>query len=214
MSQNINFAEDRKNINLDWIHSENIYSHDAKFFSEIDKNESWSFAQNQDLSITGLSFLLMRSLLSHNIHNTKIHVTDISKSTKAKIGKSGFAPYFNEYLVTNPILGITKEQEIPSVFESLFLENNSFFLNEIEKKTLIMTGGGILKEKKTNAHEMIEKLFTTFDLKDKKGHFFLRTKLNSYLYLLNPENKSKTFYIQQKNTFPVDFQFYHIKLYP
>ena len=57
----------------------------------------------------------------------------------------------------------------------------------------------------------IQSAVTEFDLKDKTGHFFLRTKLNSYLYLLNPENKSKTFYIQQKKSFPIDFQFYHIK---
>lgn len=213
MNQNINLAQEKKTINLDWIHSESIYAHDAKFFSEIAKDESWSFLHIQDLSTTALSFLLMRSLLSENIHSNKIQVNDLSSSVKAKIGKSGFAPYFNELFDTNRILSIANTQSNPPLFNSLFVEQKSFFFTDSDKKTSIMTGGGILKDK-TNAHEMIEKLFTEFDLKDKTGHFFLRTKTNSYLYLLNPENKSKTFYIQQKNPFSVDFQFYHIKINP
>jgi hypothetical protein len=125
----------------------------------------------------------------------------------------GFAGFFNQLLDTTPILGIAEQKEIPTFLKSLFEEDKFFHLKEEDRKLIILTGGGILKEKKTNAHEMVEKLFSEFALKYKTGHFFLRTKINSYLYLLNPENKSKTFYIQQKNSFMVDFQFYHIKTY-
>ncbi|MBP7280529.1 MAG: hypothetical protein KBA66_03060 [Leptospiraceae bacterium] len=211
MIETLNFVQEKKNKNLEWIHSENIYSHDTIFFNEILQKEVWDFTENQDLSLTSLSFLFIRSLLSQELNGFKIQATQVSQYCKAKLGKSGYSQFFNDFLETNPILGIPNKNVLPTFASSLFLEDKFFHITTEEKKASIITGGGILKEKKTNAHELIEKLFTEFDLKDKTGHFFLRTKLNSYLYLLNPENKSKTFYIQQKKSFPIDFQFYHIK---
>ena len=201
-------------MNLDYIQSENIYSHDNIFFSEIDKNESWSFLLQQDLSLTGLAFLFIRSLMANEIFGKKIQAIDISQSIKARIAKLGTATFFNQFLETSPILAVAAESKnIPEYISKLFLEEKAFHLKGEERKSIVLTGGGILKEKKTNANEMVERLFAEFDLRSKTGHFFLRTKSNSYLYLLNPANKSKTFYIQQKNTFAVDFQFYHIKTY-
>ncbi len=213
MSQTLNFVQEKKTMNLDF-HHENIYSHDNIFFSEIEKSESWSFLLQQDLSITGLAFLFIRSLIANEIFGHKIKAIDISQSIKARIAKLGTATYFNQFLDTSPILAFAAESKsIPECIAKIFLEEKAFHLKEEEKKSLVLTGGGILKERKTNANEMVEKLFSEFGLRDKTGHFFLRTKSNSYLYLLNPANKSKTFYIQQKNTFAVDFQFYHIKIY-
>jgi hypothetical protein len=214
MSQTLNFVQEKKMMNLDYTQSENIYSHDNIFFSAIDKNESWSFLLQQDLSLTGLSFLFIRSLIANEIFSKKIQAMDISQSIKARIAKLGTATLFNQFLETSPILAVAAESKsIPDYIPKLFLDEKAFHLREEEKKSTVLTGGGILKEKKTNANEMVERLFAEFDLRDKTGHFFLRTKSNSYLYLLNPANKSKTFYIQQKNTFAVDFQFYHIKTY-
>ncbi len=213
MSQTLNFVQEKKMMNLEYIHSENIYSHDNIFFSEIDKNESWSFLLQQDLTSTGLAFLFIRSLIANELFGQKIQAIDINQSIKARIAKLGSALFFNQFMETSPILALAAPEEMPGFITNLFFEEKTFHLKEEEKKSTVLTGGGILKEKKTNAHEMVEKLFSEFGLRDETGHFFLRTKSNSYLYLLNPANKSKTFYIQQKNTFSVDFQFYHIKTY-
>ena len=213
MSQTLNFVQEKKMMNLEYIHSENIYSHDNIFFSEIEKNEVWSFLLQQDLTSTGLAFLFIRSLIVQELFGVRIQAIDINQSIKARIAKLGYSLFFNKFLETNPILGIAKQIELPAFASTLFFDEKSFHLEEEEKKSIVVTGGGILREKKTNANEMVEKLFSEFNLRDKTGHFFLRTKSNSYLYLLNPENKSKTFYIQQKNSFTVDFQFYHIKTY-
>jgi hypothetical protein len=213
MNQSQNFVQEKKKISLEYIHSENIYSHDNLFFSDIQTDESWSFLPYQEITSTSLSFLFIRSLLSDSIYQKKIQASDISQVIKAKIAKLGYASYFNSFLDTQPILGLAENTDMPEFIASIFLEDKCFHLTEEQKKFTLFTGGGILKEKKTNAHEMVEKLFSEFKLTNKTGHFFLRTKMNSYLYLLNPENKSKTFYIQQKNSFPVDFQFYHIKTY-
>lgn len=213
MIETADFVQEKKNKNLEWIHSENIYSHDSMFFGEIPENESWSFCDTQEISLTSLAFLCMRSLLSQELYSKKIKVTQMSQISKAKLGKSGYTNYFNEFLESeSPVLGITNKKEIPSFYTDLFTEKHFFHFDSEDKKTKIVTGGGIFQEKKTNANEMIEKLIQEFNLREKTGHLFLRTKLNSYLYLLNPENKSKTFYIQQKNSFAVDFLFYHIKL--
>ena len=213
MTQTLNFVQEKKMMNLEYIQSENIYSHDNIFFSPMEKNESWSFLLQQDFSSTGLSFLFIRSLIASELFGQKIQVIDLNQSMKARIAKLGFASLFNKFLETNPILTMPEKEVSPISISEMFVEEKSFHIIEEDKKGILYTGGGILKERKTNAHEMVEKLFTEFNLRDKTGHFFLRTKSNSYLYLLNPENKSKTFYIQQKNTFTVDFQFYHIKTY-
>ena len=211
MSQTLPFVQEKKIVNLEYIHSENVYSHDNIFFSPLDRNETWSFLDRQDIKSTGLAFLFMRSLLARELLDRKIQAIDMDKATKARVAKLGLAKMFNQFLETPPLLEITTQKETPSFIPNLFFEDKAFHLEEDEKNSLTLAGGGILKEKRTNANEMVENLFSEFNLQGKVGHFFLRTKSNSYLYLLNPEIKSKTFYIQQKNTFTVDFQFYHIK---
>lgn len=211
MSQTLPFVQEKKIVNLEYIHSENVYSHDNIFFSPLDKNETWSFLDRQDITSTGLAFLFMRSLLGQELIDKKIQAIDLNQSIKARIAKLGLATMFNQFMETTHLLEVASQKAIPSFIPNLFFEDKAFHLQEEEKNSLTLAGGGILKEKRTNANEMVERLFSEFNLHDKVGHFFLRTKSNSYLYLLNPEIKSKTFYIQQKNTFTVDFQFYHIK---
>ncbi|HNC00102.1 MAG TPA: hypothetical protein PLS71_17800 [Leptospiraceae bacterium] len=208
----VNFVQEKKIVNLDYIHPENIYSHDAFFFKEIEPNESWDFQSQPDISLTSLGFLFIRSLLFQELQKTKLPVSNLSQSMKIQLAKDGYANYFNQFFETNPIPSILTEQKTPELISDLFLENKSFHMKDKEKNADLLLGGGILKENKTNAHALIEKLFSYFDLSNVYGHLFLRTKSSSYLYLLNPENKSKTFYIQQKNLFSIDFQFYHIKI--
>lgn len=212
MSQTLNFVQEKKIVNLDYIHPENIYSHDTIFFKDIEKEESWNFQSQPDISLTSLGFLFMRALLYQELQNEKLSVANISQSMKVKLSKAGSAHYLNRFFETNPIPTILNSGKSPDFHTSLFLEEKSFNLNDKEKNADLILGGGILKEKKTNAHEMIERLFSHYNLSEVDGHLFLRTKTSSYLYLLNPENKSKTFYIQQKNAFTIDFQFYHIKI--
>ncbi|MBK6605688.1 MAG: hypothetical protein KBF99_05665 [Leptospiraceae bacterium] len=211
MSQTLPFVQEKKIVNLEYIHSENVYSHDNIFFSPLDKNETWSFLDRQDITSTGLAFLFMRSLLAQELNFQKIQATDMNQPIKARIAKLGLATRFNQFMETTHLLEVASQKTIPSFIPDLFFEDKAFHLQEEEKNSLTFAGGGILKEKRTNANAMVERLFSEFNLQGKVGHFFLRTKSNSYLYLLNPEIKSKTFYIQQKNTFTVDFQFYHIK---
>ncbi|HRG46279.1 MAG TPA: hypothetical protein PLX69_11380 [Leptospiraceae bacterium] len=211
MSQTLPFVQEKKIVNLEYIHSENVYSHDNIFFSPLDKNETWSFLDRQDITSTGLAFLFMRSLLAQELNFQKIQATDMNQPIKARIAKLGLATRFNQFMETTHLLEVASQKTIPSFIPDLFFEDKAFHLQEEEKNSLTLAGGGILKEKRTNANAMVERLFSEFNLQGKVGHFFLRTKSNSYLYLLNPEIKSKTFYIQQKNTFTVDFQFYHIK---
>ncbi|MCB1177422.1 MAG: hypothetical protein KDK36_07580, partial [Leptospiraceae bacterium] len=127
----------------------------------------------------------------------------------------GFSKQFTDHFkgaFFPTLLEKTKHRKEPPElkFFQHYKDNSSFLHYKPERKKLFLTGGGTFDEKPSKIQETVEELFRIFDLDSKKGTFFLRTARNSYFYPLDPENRSRLFYVQEKNTIEIPFHFFYI----
>lgn len=212
MSQIHQEMEEISPLALEYIHSDNIYAHDHQFFVNFSSPETWNLAGLFDLTPTTFSFLLMRAILHKESQNTGMKLLHVPAHIKASISKKGFAEYFNQFFDADKVPALKGIQFSENPFSDLSGEKETFYIESSDSKSNFYCGGTLAKLPLPGTHKIVEKLFKRFELQGKTGHFYLRTRNNSYLYLLSPESKAGTFFIQQKNTIKTDFYYFHIKI--
>ncbi|MDX1959364.1 MAG: hypothetical protein SFU98_12375 [Leptospiraceae bacterium] len=189
-----------------------IYSLDKMFLSEFPASEEiWDFGDLIHLDSSMLSFTLMRALLFKEIKTNRIKLENVTKKQKLIITKLGLAEFFtnNFHEMFIPTIA-EKENGHRLMFYNRFIEESHFLFSEVGKKSFY-SGGGILKLSLHSIQTIVEELFIKFQLSKMKGSFYLRTNLNSYFYILNPENKSRIFYVQEKRELPKNFIYFQIE---
>jgi len=199
-------------ISLSPILKNDIYSLDKLFLSEFPANdEIWDFGDMINLDSNMISFSLMRALLFKVLKDNKVKLENINQKQKLIITKLGLAEFFsnNFYEMFIPSI-VNKETGNKLMFFNRFEEDSNFLFEETGKKNFY-SGGGILKTKLNSIQTIVEELFLKFQLSNLKGSFYLRTNSNSYYYILNPENKSKIFYVQEKKELEKNFVYFQIE---
>lgn len=115
-------------------------------FGEIPENESWSFCDTQEISLTSLAFLCMRSLLSQELYSKKSKLPKWVKLAKQNLGNQDIQITLMNFRIRKSRIRNYKQKEIPSFIQT-YLQKNTFSFWFRRQKTKIVTGGGIFQEK-------------------------------------------------------------------
>lgn len=188
-----------------------LYALDKAAFYAIGEPEIWDFSEALEMKREFISFFIMRAILHKKKTGQKLELKDIQPSIKAQVQRLGFAKWMNDFFAGAffPSL-VTKQNDISLDFFKDFESEYSYVQLDMKKSSFMLTGGGVLLKPNLRLQEPIEELFQKFDLAKKQGIFYYRTTRNSYFYPLEPESKSRVFFVQERNALELPFHFFYI----
>ena len=160
-----------------------------------------------------ISFLLMNSLLYREQFQKNQTVIFPSAEIKKLVFKHYSNLNFNEYFTGEffPFSIPKKSMEDENPLENFpFFEGRNFSVTHGSRTTRYASSGGFIGNHSISVQSIVESLFSKFSLTGKKGKLYLRTSHSSYLYILNPNQKKKIFFVQEKKEEKPSFLFFCI----
>jgi hypothetical protein len=204
-----------KNV-LDNFKEKDLYALEKASFHPFDGIEVWDFSDAIELKYGFLSFFAMRSILHTKILGKKIEVKNFNNLLKLQLYNLGYSEIYSKFFqgafFPSLVGKNSNKKEPPSLaFLQKTEKNTSFLFYKEDRKKFSLSGGGIYLDKAPRVYDVVEEMFQTFSLSQKNGTFFLRTSRNSYFYPLDPQNRSRIFYVQERNPIEVPFHFVYIQ---
>lgn len=194
------------------IHQSDFYSLDKAGLYEISSPEVWDFSEAKEIQFEFIPFLIMRAILHKKITNEPIQLNNLPFIAKQNISKFSSSIPLNEFFSGTFFPSIVGSKGFGKLeFYKKFIANYSFY-KEIVNTYYVICGGGILEKSNTLLKPFIQELFEVFNLENHKGKFYFRNSQRSYFYPLSPENKSRLFFVQERNFISIPFHFFYIEL--